>query len=290
METAIQRANRIKSELGLEEVEFKSSFHSVAKVEKIEESERAILKYVTKPTLDRSKEIVISQGINLTDFNKNPIILYAHNYGNSWLDGGNPVLPIGKDLWIKYDGNGLLAKQTYAKHALAEDIYQMHLDGIPLASSIGFIPTKTVYRSSFDEKEWKKEVSRMSGDYGIDKKNFSLAEVIYENSILLEHSDVPVPANPDALALAIKSGKITFKSEELNQVFESVFLHNQIDDLGVIVNQLKSDQEILKATINTFTKDMVKNPDGKSKISQDYINSKVALAVDKFLNKKLGKM
>jgi len=290
METAIQRANRIKAEYNLEDMEFKNSFHSVTKVEKIVESERAIVKYVTKPTLDRSKEIVISQGIDLTDFNKNPVILYVHNYGNSMFGGGSPVLPLGKDLWIKDDGNGLLAKQTYANHDLAEDVYRMHADGFPLASSIGFIPTKTIWRGSFNDKEWKKEIARLSDTYNIDKNNFSGAGYVYEKSLLLEHSDCPVGNNPDALALAIKSGKIAFKSEELNHVFESVFLHNQIGDLEVIVNQLRSDQKILEVTINTFTKDMVNSPDGKSKISQDYINSKVALAVDKYLNKITGRM
>jgi len=290
METAIQRANRIKAEYNLEDMEFKNSFHSVTKVEKIVESERAIVKYVTKPTLDRSKEIVISQGIDLTDFNKNPVILYAHNYGNSMFGGGSPVLPLGKDLWIKDDGNGLLAKQTYANHDLAEDVYRMHADGFPLASSIGFIPIKTIWRGSFNDKEWKKEIARLSDTYNIDKNNFSSAGYVYEKSLLLEHSDCPVGDNPDALALAIKSGKIEFKSEELNQVFESVFLHNKIDDLMVVVNQLKSDQEILKSTINTFTKEMVEQPDGKSQISQAYITSRVTLAVEQMINKRLGKV
>jgi len=290
METMTQRANRIKAEFQLEEVEFKSSFSSEIKMESTNEEERTVVKYVSKPTLDRSNEIVISQGVDLRDFVKNPIILYAHNYGNSWLDGGNPVLPIGKDLWIKSDGIGLLAKQKYATHVLANDIFNMHMEDMPLASSIGFIPTKTIYKGDFEEKEWKKEISRLSETYGVDKGNFQLAKVVYENSLLLEHSDVPVPSNPDALALAIKSGKIEFKSEELNQIFESVFLHNKINDLQEVVNQLQADHIVLQSTIEAFTKDMIKKPEQKGGINQEYINRRVALAVEALINKKLGRM
>jgi len=282
METAIQRANRIKEEHGLESVEFKNSFYPVNKIESSDSTDSTVIKYISKPTLDRDSEIVISQGIDLKDFLKSPQVLFAHNYH---------TLPIGIDQWIKYDGKGLLAKQKYNMvTSLSKEIFKMHDTGFPLASSIGFIPTKTIWRGSFKDSEWTKEVARLAEAYSVDKKNFRDVRFVYENCVLLEHSDVPVPANPDALTLAIKSGKIAFKSEELNQVFESVFLHNQIGDLEVIVNRLQSDQKILEATINTFTKDMVTSPDGKSKISQDYINSKVALAVDKFLNKKLGKM
>lgn len=286
----IQRAKRIKDEFDLEEIEFKSSNLSEIKVQSINEEERTVVKYVSKPTLDRSKEIVISQGVDLSDFVKNPVILYAHNYGNSCFDGGSPVLPIGKDLWIKSDGIGLIAKQKYANHDLANDIFKMHLEDMPLASSIGFIPTKTIYKGSFEDKEWDKEVTRLSETYGVEKNSFKAARVIYENSLLLEHSDVPVPANPDALALAIKSGKIEFKSEELNQIFESVFLKNKIDDLQATVEQLKADQIVLQSTIDMFAKDLVKKPDKKDGITQEYISKRVALAFEEVLNKKLGRL
>lgn len=294
METMIQRAKRIKAEFNLEEVEFRNSFSTEIKMESANEEERTVIKYVSKPTLDRSKEIVISQGVDLKDFVKNPVILYAHNYGNSWLDGGNPVLPIGKDLWIKSDGIGLLAKQKYATHELANDIFNMHLGDMPLASSIGFIPTKTIYKGSFEDKEWDKEVVRLSEAYGIDKKSFKLARVIYENSLLLEHSDVPVPSNPDALALAIKSGKIEFKSEELNQIFESVFLNNKIDDLQAVVSQLQADHVILQSTIDAFTKDLINTTETKvvknGGITQEYISRRVALAAEALINKRLGRV
>ena len=291
METMIQRANRIKTEYGIKEFEFKNSFFSQAKIESSDEKDHTVLKYITKPTLDRSKEVVISQGVDLGEFLKSPQILYAHNYGNSWFDGGNPVLPIGMDQWVKYDGKGLLAKQQYNMVTqLSKDIFNMHNTGFPLASSIGFIPMKTIYKSSFDDKEWENEKQRLSSDYGIDIANFKFAKVIYEKSLLLEHSDVPVPANPDALALALKSGQISFKSEELSKIFENVFLNNKIEELQDMVKQLQNDHIILQATITRFTKDMTIAPARPKSITQEYINTRLGLVIENVMNKHLGKM
>ena len=265
-ETAVQRANRIKEEYKLNSIDFVDAQLSVIECKEIDKEARTVVKYVSKPTLDRSKEIVIQQGIDLTDFNKNPIVLYAHNYGNSFLDGGNPVLPVGKDLWIKADGNGLLAKQKYANHQLANDLFNMHADGFPLASSIGFIPTKTIYKGAFEDKEWAKEISRLSETYSIDKKNFKLARVVYESALLLEHSDVPVPSNPDALALSIKSGDISIKSPELQSIFESAILRKE-------VNELRDHIKILTAMVS----EMAIKPAAQQKgISKDYIEKRIA--------------
>jgi len=283
----IQKISKIKEEYNLEDVEVKSSFIA-ANCKSVDLVERSVLKYVTKPTLDRSKEIVISQGIDLTDFQKNPVILYAHNYGNNWLDIGSSQLPIGKDMWIKFDkeGGGLLAKQTYAHHQLAEDIFEMHKDGFPLASSIGFIPTKTIMRGSFEDKEWKNEILRLSETYGIDKKNFEFARVIYENSLLLEHSDCPVGDNPDALALAIKSGKVSFKSEELQFAFESIILKADITLLNTKIEQLEDDSKIMRAMLSEIEIDRSSNK--TVTIDRAYIQDRIVKTLQKEINKMFG--
>ena len=265
METAVQRANRIKSEYNLDSVDFIDAKIPVIECKEIDKEQRTVIKYVSKPTLDRSNEIVIQQGIDLKDFQKNPIILYAHNYGNSWMDGGNPVLPVGKDLWIKADDNGLLAKQKYASHQLANDLFNMHVDGFPLASSIGFIPTKTLFKGSFEAKDWGKEVGRLSETYGINKDNFKYARIIYENSLLLEHSDVPVPSNPDALALSIKSGDISIKSPELQQIFENAILRKEFEEM-------KDHAKILIAQISEMS---IKPAAQQKGITKSYIEKRI---------------
>jgi len=279
-ETAVQRANRIKSEYNLDSVDFIDAKIPVIECKEIDKEQRTVIKYVSKPTLDRSNEIVIQQGIDLKDFQKNPIILYAHNYGNSWMDGGNPVLPVGKDLWIKADDNGLLAKQKYASHQLANDLFNMHVDGFPLASSIGFIPTKTLFKGSFEAKDWGKEVGRLSETYGINKDNFKYARIIYENSLLLEHSDVPVPSNPDALALSIKSGDISIKSPELQQIFEGAILRKEVEEM-------RDNIKVLTAMISEMSIKPVAQQKG---ITKEYIAKQIAKEFKIATDKLTGRM
>jgi len=58
----------------------------------IKEGERAAIRYVTTPHLDRDSEILVPTGAMLDDFRQSPSVLYGHDYRS---------LPIGKDLWIK---------------------------------------------------------------------------------------------------------------------------------------------------------------------------------------------
>ena len=277
-ETAVQRANRIKEEYGLDHVEFKDSFSCEAKIESSDSTDHTVIKYVTKPTVDRSNDIVISQGIDLKDFVKSPQILFGHNYGN---DGGVPTLPVGMDKWIKYDGNGLLAKQQYNMVTqLSKELFELHNTGFPLASSIGFIPTKTIWRMDYEEKEWKKEAVRLSEAYGIDKKAALSARRIYETSILLEHSDVNVPANADALALSIKSGEISIKSPELQQIFEGAILRKEVEEM-------RDNIKVLTAMIS----EMAIKPQAQQKgITKEYIAKQIAKEFKIATDKLTGRM
>jgi len=149
---------------------------------KFDEGERAVIAYITTNTKDRDNEIVEPSGALLDDYRKNPIVLFGHNYRD---------LPIGKNLWIKADKKGLIAKTQYANHDIADRIYQYRKDGFPMAQSIGFIP---VVVEDYDENhdEWRKN--------GVRRR--------YKKWILLEYSDVPVPSNPDALQIAVSKGLV----------------------------------------------------------------------------------
>ena len=81
----------------------------------IKEGERAAIRLVTTPHLDRDGEILIPHGAILDDFRQSPSVMYAHDYRG---------LPIGSDQWIKQVKQGILAKTVYAKHQFAEDVYQ----------------------------------------------------------------------------------------------------------------------------------------------------------------------
>jgi len=163
---------------------------------KFEEGERAVISNITTDSVDRDGEIVDPKGVILTDYEKNPVVLFGHDHRN---------LPIGRNMWIKRSKNGLIAKTTYATHQLANDVYEYRKGGFPLAQSIGFIPLKVEnYAEGSEERK-----------QGVYRK--------YTKWLLLEYSDVPVPSNPDAVAIAISKGLIpnnlpeSAPQEEVNQ-------------------------------------------------------------------------
>ncbi|GAF95378.1 unnamed protein product, partial [marine sediment metagenome] len=102
-------------------------------------------------------------------------------------------LPIGKNLWIKRDNKGLIAKTQYANHAEADKVYQYRKDGFPLAQSIGFVPLAWETFKDGDRKD------------GARRK--------FTKWAMLEYSDVPVPANPEATPIAVSKGFNPVKEE-----------------------------------------------------------------------------
>jgi len=78
----------------------------------------------------------------------------------------------------------LIAKTKYAKHEFAQTVYNYRKDEFPLAQSIGFIPM-----------EWEDSPGDVKG-----------CRRRYKKWALLEYSDVPVPANPEAVNIAVSKG------------------------------------------------------------------------------------
>jgi len=170
---------------------------------KIEDGERAAIRYINTADPDRDSEIVLPSGGQVNDFKKSPTVLYAHNYSS---------LPIGRDAWIKLvQGKGWLVKTVYAKHQLAEDVYNLVKEKFLNTSSIGFIPLESVLP---EDKGWDKTREVVKSEYGITDKLIDGVKRIYTKWLLLEHSDVPIPSNINALNIAVGKG-LEIKSPEL---------------------------------------------------------------------------
>jgi HK97 family phage prohead protease len=134
-------------------------------------SQREIVGMITTNTVDRYGEVVEPSGALLESYRKNPVVLLNHI---TW------GLPIGKNLWIKSDGNGLLAKTRFADTGEGLDTFRLYDEGFMKAWSIGFLPMK-----------WE------DGGTGAGfRRRFTQWE-------LLEYSAVTVPANPDAVSRAL---------------------------------------------------------------------------------------
>ncbi len=151
------------------------------KAEEANDAERTIVARVSTADRDRDGEIVEPKGIELKDYRANPVLMWAHNYGQP---------AIGKALWSQTDDKGLVCKFQFAPTQFADEIYQLYKGGYQRAFSIGFIPVE------FDQQtKTHKKIS------------------------LLEVSAVPVPANQSALVMEAYAKGIV-KSEKLMKDLE----------------------------------------------------------------------
>jgi len=160
----------------------------------IDDNERTVTAVVSTGGVDRDNEVLLPKGALLDNYKKNPVVLWAHN---SW------ETPIGKNLWIKRKGNDIIAKTKFAETEKANEVYELFKGGFLNAFSIGFMPIKG-HRPEPDDI----------------KKRPDLAEAtyIYDKWELLEYSVVPVPANAEALATAVKTKSIVLSDGTKNEM------------------------------------------------------------------------
>jgi HK97 family phage prohead protease len=127
----------------------------------------------TDSSIDRDGDIIETAGIDTSNFERNPVLLYAHDYRSD---------PIGKVVSLVKETGRMLFQPQFAvnENPRAKMFFDLVKGGYLNAFSIGFIP-----------KRWE---DRKSADGSITR--------VFTESELLEISLVPVPANANALVLA----------------------------------------------------------------------------------------
>lgn len=159
--TAPQLGERLFRSVEIEKSDQPRTFHFVASDE----------------TVDRYGDIIRAAGWDLTNYARNPVMLFGHQSRQP---------PIGTTrAWI--EGTRLLADATFLPEGVsdfADEICRIVEAGALRAMSVGFLPTKMPNEiKDPDTNEW-------TGGYEF------IAQELLENSV------VPVPANPAALAVA----------------------------------------------------------------------------------------
>lgn len=153
-----------------------------------DEGKREVVAVINTEAVDRDGEVVQPKGLKKKNYQGNPVVLVSHDYQS---------LPVGKALWVKAStdeaGRDVLIAKTYFsdKTETARDVFGLLQDGVLNAFSIGFVPIKASAPST-------KELNARP-----DLKN---AKLIHREWELLEYSVVGVPANPEALTLAVSKG------------------------------------------------------------------------------------
>ncbi len=151
--------------------------------------------------VDRDNEVLLPDGCDLKEYAKTPTVLFGHNCNS---------IPVGVSKWQKVDGDKILSKTEYFTSQFAMDVFEAAVGGA-LANSVGFIPTKYLFP---EDKEYAstKEKYGISGD----------PSAIFTKWRLLEYSKVPVPANAEAITMAMKSAKSDTMKEFLQTELEEI--------------------------------------------------------------------
>lgn len=128
-------------------------------------------------SVDRYGDIVRAAGWELTNFRKNPVLLYGHN---------NRSFPVGRVEAIGVEGTQLVATLGFMPDDVSPEsvmVERMLRTGFLNASSVGFTPTKAPKRILDANNEW-------TGGYE------------FVGQELMELSIVPVPALASALVVS----------------------------------------------------------------------------------------
>jgi len=205
-----------------------------AEIKSFDEKERSLTALVSTATKDRMGEVLLPAGADLKNYNKNPVVLWAHDYSRP---------PIGRAMWTKRTQDGVLSKVQFAGTPFADEIYQLYKGGFMKAFSVGFIP-----------KEWEDGDGEKK-----PKRTFQKWEMI-------EFSAVPVPANPDALGLAMKSGIQI--SDEVKKFFDE-----KLPTIEEAMAETSSDIEMTTTVVENDYDEMVVTLQEEIKIKYELINS-----------------
>lgn len=169
---------------------FEDSFEAqkdiISKTKAVEEDSGTFKVVISTEDVDRAGESIKADGWDLTNYKKNPVVLWGHSHFD---------LPIGMATSVKVEGKKLIAEGKFATHPMAQEVRKLYEMGVVKATSVGFIP----------------KVLSENGE-----------EIL--KAELLEFSFVSVPMNPNALSLLqaselsidslLKKGLIDFKTFE----------------------------------------------------------------------------
>jgi len=160
------------------------------------DDEQSFVAWASKPVLDRDKEIIEWDAWNLERFDKNPVIIWAHDYSKP---------PVGRSVWHKTEKEGLKFKPTFANTDMGKELYQLYKDKILNAFSVGFVAHDKVDGDEDDVFNTK-----------------------YTDCELLEISCVSIPSCPEALVEHYEGNKI--KTKGLQEAVEHVIGKNKEPD------------------------------------------------------------
>lgn len=194
----------------------------LTKAKKLDHGEVEVI--VSNSGIDRHGESITMEGIDLKQVKKNPVVLWAHDYGG---------LPIAKIVKLWKSGGNLMARLKFAteRYDFADTVYRMVVDGFISAVSIGGI-----IKAFAEEKDGKT-------DYSV------IAELE-----MVELSVVPVGAHPDAL---VTGKSFDMKKKDIKKQYEDFLYRSMVDKMGknkdnTLDEQIKALKSLLTALESAY--------------------------------------
>lgn len=144
----------------------------------LNEREQTMRFIASDETRDRYGDIIRASGWKLTNYKRNPVVLFGHDYG---------APAVGKAVRVAVEDNKLVIDVKFAPTTMGQELWLLYSQGYMSAVSVGFLPVPG---------QWK--------DLKDEDGNWLGYEFLEQE--LLELSLVPVPANPSALSQADEKG------------------------------------------------------------------------------------
>lgn len=145
---------------------------------------------ISTPNYDRGNDRVYPMGALLENYQKNPVVMWLHDYSGKTASGG---IPIAKCPYLKVTENGIIAgpPQFLEGDPFAERVKNAWQQGYIKTASIGFNPVEYEEneRGGYDYKTWE----------------------------MLEWSLVPIPMNAEACKVAKSAGFIDLIEHKTSQ-------------------------------------------------------------------------
>ena len=200
--------------------------------------DRCVQFTISKEVEDRDGDILRANGVDFTNYMKNPVFLSFHN---------SREFPLGKVTKFWVEGNSVKAivyfptleelstnpEQASEKAKLVDFTYHCYKTGMLNAVSVGFIPLEwTESEKGFDILKWE----------------------------LLEFSAVAVPANQDAIAEAVKSFGLD-KSVIKEYFTTEKSLDEKLSDVEKELAEVKQTVARLTKKLEETEKNLVELPD-----------------------------
>jgi len=185
-------------------------------------------------TLDRGGDVMLSRGVRLDNFLKNPVMLESHGYEKS---------SVGQVIDIQVTDSAVTFDFVFSKDTRGQDLEQKYRDGDQRAFSIGArgIKVLRLYYPWEDAPEINSVKVELPDGSSTEVDFTTLGAVpnrIFNEWELLEISPVAVPMNPEALMLSAAADLIKQVSDR-DPVMKSFVQEDMAKVYGPIIKAME---------------------------------------------------